>query len=151
MKNLILPLFALLMFSCSEDEPDVTNPNAGSYVVKSLVLESCTPESNNVNANFSEGTDCVSNTEYEHCRSGRLIIAEDNTFTSTIKISRRSFVLDLNLPLYTINGQGNASAAGQTLNICIGNNCDEFIVEGNTYTHTYETIGCTNKIILEKE
>lgn len=116
-----------------------------------MVLKNCSPESNNVNANFSNGRDCVSNVEFEHCRSGRLIIAEDNSFTSTLKITRRSLLLNLNFILYTIKGQGNVSSAGQTLTICIGNKCDDFVVDDNTYTHTYETLGCTNKIILEKE
>jgi len=147
----LLPLLTILLFSCGSDDPIGSNSIEGSYIVKSLILQNCNPESNNVNANFSNSMDCVSNVEFEHCRSGRLIISEDNSFTSTINISRRSLILDFTLPLYSINGQGVASSAGQSLNICIDNNCDEFVIEGNSYTHTYQSVGCTNIIILEKE
>ena len=147
----IIPFLALIFFSCSKDDSGSSNSNAGSYVVKTVILENCNPESNNVIVDFSDGVDCISNLEYEHCRSGKLIIAEDNTFTSTIGILRTSLFFNLTLPLFSITGQGTASEAGQTLNICIGNNCKEFVVDGNTYTHTYETVGCTNIIVLEKE
>lgn len=145
----------LFLFSCTPDTPEEsvkeTNPLAGSYVIKSVILKNCNTSSNNLVANFSTNNDCVSNIEFEHCRVGKLIISEDNTFTSTLRVTRKSLLLNLTVGLYSINGQGKATAASNIMNICIGNNCDDFVIDGNTFTHTYESLDCTNVIVLEKE
>jgi len=137
------------MFSCSKDS-DNDNNLAGTYSVSQIILENCDPSSINIVVNFNN-QDCVTQNDYIHCRSGKLILNRDNTFTSTISTTRGSVSLGFSLPFFSLNKQGNYQVSNTTMNLCVGNDCDDFTISNDKLSYTYSSLGCTNTIVLKKE
>ena len=134
----LIMLFLIIVTSCTKDDED-KNELAGTYVIKRIEVSIC-PQAYFVDWNNDQNCVSASNFNNQYCREGLLQIKDDNSVVSSIRVvgNGPGFYGEL----WRLNGTGSISITGNIAQICVGNFCDDYIIDGNYLTSSIMGAGC---------